>query len=134
MVATRGKILNRDRYRGKVVKSLSMGHRQSLIGFHVFTGTNITGRFSRISKEFCTKVFLELEESSAILKSLALLGTLNTTITELEDNLHEFVCLLYKNKSIKKLPDLRWYLFSTKNEEGENLPPTVDAMKQHILR
>lgn len=123
MVTIRGKT-KKEIDIGKVAKSLSMGHRQSLIGFHAFTGTDITGRFSRISKEFCTKVFLELEESSAILKSLALLGTLNTTITEFQDNLHEFVCLLYKNKSIKKLPDLRWYLFSTKSQSRRRKPTT----------
>ncbi|CAG9761624.1 unnamed protein product [Ceutorhynchus assimilis] len=133
MITNKGKI-KKEIDIAKVAKTISIEHKTALIGFHAFTGTDITGRFSRISKEFCSIVFLELDKSSPILRSLALLGTKNTYSTEMMESLEEFVCLLYRNKVIKNLADLRWYLFSTKNQEGENLPPTVDALNQHILR
>ena len=48
----------------------------------------------------------------------------------------EFVCVLYcpKGVAIKRLKDLRWYLFCKQMAERDRLPPTEEALKQHILR
>lgn len=46
--------------------------------------------------------------------------------------LEHFVCLLYKSKSHTKVHELRWFLYSNRAAEGENLPPTTGSLKLNI--
>jgi len=36
--------------------------------------------------------------------------------------------------TIKTIPELRWHLFTKHMAESDKLPPTIGALKQHILR
>lgn len=47
-----------------------------------------------------------------------------------------FVSAAYTSKgiSIKTIPDLRWHLLWKQMAEIDKLPPTIGALKQHILR
>ena len=47
--------------------------------------------------------------------------------------LERFVCVLYDSTKTS-LKDLRWHLYSRKQAEGENLPPTMGALTEHIKR
>ena len=62
----------------------------------------------------------------------------DTDVTEdfLESTLARFVCTAYRPKGlqISSIPDLRWHIFCKCKAESEKLPPTMDALKQHILR
>ncbi len=53
-----------------------------------------------------------------------------------QSTLARFVCAAYCPKSIQipNLPDLRWHLFCKYMAESEKLPPTMGALKQHIMR
>ena len=62
----------------------------------------------------------------------------DTDVTEdvLESTLAMFVCTAYctKGLQISSIPDLRWNLYCKYMAESEKLPPTMGALKQHILR
>ena len=47
-----------------------------------------------------------------------------------------FICAAYAPKgiTIKTIPELRWHLFTKHMAESDKLPPTIGALKQHILR
>jgi len=48
----------------------------------------------------------------------------------------KFVCTAYRPKGIQlsSIPELRWHLFCKYMAESEKPPPTLGALKQHILR
>ena len=50
--------------------------------------------------------------------------------------LASFVCDAYwpNGIEINSIPELRWYLFCKLMAESNRLPPTLGAIKQHILR
>jgi len=46
----------------------------------------------------------------------------------------KFTNLAYlKDTNFSTIPELRWHLFRSKNFEGDKLPPTLGALKPHIL-
>ena len=104
-----------------------------MIGFHAFTGCDVTGKLAGRTKEACYKKFFDADDE--ILEALANLG-LPDEIPEGDDllNLERFVCILYESSRINNVKDLRWNLYSRKQAEGENLPPTMGALLEHIKR
>ena len=55
---------------------------------------------------------------------------------DLQLTLAKFVCTAYRPKGIQlsSIPELCWHLFCKCMAESEKLPPTLGALKQHILR
>ena len=49
-------------------------------------------------------------------------------------NIENFVCHLYGNEAISSVNELRYLLFKGGKYAEEQLPPTLDALKQHLLR
>ena len=102
--------------------------------FHAFTGSDNTGRFSRIGKTTWLQVYIKADKNvvDALTKLLE--------VTDVTDNLisvlARFVCAAYAPKDIKivSIPELRWYLFYKHMAESDKLPPTIGALKQHIHR
>ena len=113
-----------------------LGHRraQALPGFHAFSGADITGRFARIGKQTWFKLFLDAGED--VLQALGKLGDEIDFSPDLQNTLAKFVCSAYcpKGINISHIPELRWHLFCKHMAESEKLPPTIGALKQHILR
>ena len=114
----------------KTYHALGEKRASALLGFHAFTGTDVTGKFAGRSKEFCLKVFLACDDD--MLDALARLGE------ELSDDIHQllerFVCLIYKSKQHTTVTELRWFLYSNREAEAESLPPTKSALEEHIKR
>ena len=50
--------------------------------------------------------------------------------------LASFICAAYSPKGIyiKTIYELRWHLFCKHLAESDKLPPTVGALRQHVLR
>lgn len=128
--------------RGKTRRTIWLKHitatlgpviTEAILGFHAFTGTDITGKFFRKSKEMCFRIFLGLNEDDSVLKSFSLLGSEETPYDEMNRDFERFVCMLYKS-TITSVKELRWKLYSIKVQQGENLPPTLNALEQHNLR
>jgi len=70
-----------------------------------------------------------------ILDALAMLGNENDLPSDACSQLEcSFVCMLHRSKIYTKVNELRWFLFSNHAAEGENLPPTSDALDLHIRR
>ena len=93
----------------------------------------MTGMFAGRSKEACYKKFLEA--NAEIVLALASLGRSNDFPSdEVMKHLERFVCILYGSSKIRSIQELRWLLYSHKQAEGENLPPTLGAFIEHIKR
>ena len=108
---------------------------KALPAFHAFFGADNTGRFARTGKATWFKLFLESDDD--VIGALCMLCDY-TDVTEdfLESTLARFVCTAYcpNGLQISSIPDLRWHLFCKYMAESEKLPPTMGALKQHILR
>ena len=108
---------------------------KALAAFHAFSGADNTGRFARIGKATWIKLFLESDDD--VIRALCMLcGDKDVTEDFLQSTLARFVCTAYcpKGLQISSIPDLRWHLFCKYMAESDNLPPTMGALKQHILR
>lgn len=81
---------------------------KSLISFHALTGTDMTGKFSGISKETAFKRFLKAPEDITL--KLQALGDPNQTADSLYDNVVPFLCFLYQTP-YNTVEDARWYFF-----------------------
>ena len=107
---------------------------KALSAFHAFTGADNIGRFSGIGKKTWFKAFLNAESNSirAHKKLFESTEVTEDTFTALA----AFICLVYcpKGLNIKRIPELRWHLFCKNMAESTKLPPTLGALKQHILR
>jgi len=102
------------------------------LAWHVFTGCDVTGRFAGRTKDFCFKAFLECED---ILKALASLGkTEEYPNAGIIASLEKFVCRLYKSKEYSKVGSHRWHLYAHKQQEQEQLPPTLPSLLPMIRR
>ena len=114
-----------------IYNKLGQNRSGAILGLHAFTGCDVTGRFGGRTKDWCFKAFLSADAN--VLTALAELGR-----PELEPEtwaqLERFVFQLYRSKTCKAVKSLRWYLFSNRAAEGENLPPTFGSLYFHILR
>ena len=115
---------------GKIFCALGELRSSSLLGFHAFTGSDVTGKFAGRSKEFCFKIFLSCNED--ILIELRSLG--NTLSEDDCKALERFVCILYKYENHTNVSEFRWYLYCHREAQAESLPPTQGGLKLHIMR
>ena len=103
---------------------------RSLVGLHSITGTDTTSAFSGKGKQ----AGLNLVQTDALaLKAMTQLGD-NWDVTEELHNLCEmFVIHLYGVK-VQSIDEARYVLFCTKNHLSQQLPPTRDALRNHVKR
>ena len=125
------------------VRALGKSKSKGLVGFHNCSGGDYGGKFVGISKETWMKAVLELSDTDDVILCFQNLGTLALSVADFDGSLpscvaplEKFVCSVYapEHCPFRKIPDLRWELFRTKNLEGEKLPPTVPTLFLHILR
>ncbi|KAE8288342.1 hypothetical protein D5F01_LYC12210 [Larimichthys crocea] len=116
-------------------RALGKERAKALPAFHAFTGADNAGRFSRIGKAtWLLQVFLNADEH--IVKALQMLLDEAHVTEGMVSTLEHFTCAAYSPKgiNIKAIPQLRWHLFCKHRAESDKLPPTLGALKQHILR
>ena len=59
----------------------------------------------------------------------------NRSLEEIEDDIEKFVASIYNGSpTTKTCNDLRYKLFARKGSQNEALPPTKDALLQHLKR
>ena len=103
----------------------------ALLGLHALTGCDSCSAFKRKGK----KSALDLLYSSPVLcAGLQRLGQGFQVSEELHALCEKFVCLLYGSKTFTDVNLLRYDMFATKATESEYLPPTKDALRQHVIR
>lgn len=121
---------------GKAYEALTPKYASALLGFHTFTGCDVTGKFNGKSKLHCWKQFLNCCDDEV--EAFSYLGSgKNMPSQFVIFNLQQFVMKLYCKKgltNIKNLGDLRWYLFSKCEKDIEKLPPTESSLLQAIHR
>jgi len=107
---------------------------KALPELHAFSGADNTGRSARIGKPTWFKLFMEAEDN--VIEALYTLCDDVDMSEGLQLTLAKFVCTAYRPKGIQlsSIPELRWHLFCKYMAESEKLPPTLGALKQHILR
>ena len=88
-------------------------------------------------------MFIDLNEQrqAVVLDSLQSLGTTPNLTDEQIDNISRFVIQMYCSKrqdarfvDVKDIGCLRWEFYSKYQAEGNELPPTPAALKQHLIR
>jgi len=111
-------------------------HADAILGFHVFSGCDQTGRFYGKSKSECFRIFLKYNQEELL--PFASLGCVSSvTADEILANVTKFVLDLYcrhRPDTVNSIASLRWHLFSKNQKSAEHLPPTKGALRQKVLR
>ena len=83
-------------------------------------------------------MFFNLLEDSPIIDAFIRLGTLSaeecSSMNEILNPIAQFMCMAYDSEGPHSIPELRWKLWSKKNKEAENRPPTVATFIPLIQR
>jgi len=115
-------------------RAIGAERAKALPAFHAFTGADNTGRFSRIGKATWLQPYMKADRD--VIASLQMLSTEAEVTETMLANLASFVCAAYSPKGIyiKTISELRWHLFCKHMAESDKLPPTLGALRQHVLR
>jgi len=106
-----------------IVQKLSRPVRNNLLGFHAFTGCDVTSSFYGYGKRSCWKVYVEQPEL------LANIGRDGST-----DEAEKFLCHLYGVDNADDLLSAKSQMFEKGLRDFEKLPPTFDAFEVHHIR
>ena len=100
--------------------------------FHAFTGSDSTSSFKFKGKRFCWNVSNDMPE--LIFASIA--DNPFNISPELKDIAFRFVCNLYLKESPENgdVDQTRMRVFSHRTRDVERIPPTSDALSQHLER
>lgn len=106
---------------------------KALLALHALSGCDITGSFKNKGKLSFWKAFQTAGEE--VLDSLASLGSQKDFKPKDEQLVEQFICQVYlPGKSISDIGELRWWMFTKKAVQSENLPPTRSSLTPYILR
>ena len=75
-----------------------------------------------------------LVSNKAMCTGIQRLGQEFQVSQELHTLCEKFVCLLYGSTSYTDVNSLRYHMFAAKATQSEHLPPTKDALQQHVLQ
>jgi hypothetical protein len=127
---------------GKTTRMLSLNNIASNLGttmckamalFHAFTGSDSTSSFKFKGKRYCCKL---MDAVPSILEQFAtVVDSPFETSPKLNELASNFVCRLYSNCGPDSDVDaIRMQLFSHNTRDVERIPPTKDALEQHLKR
>ena len=108
------------------IYKLGQKRASALLGFHALTVSGVSGRFAGRTKDWCFKAFMSCDDE--ILDALAMLGNDIDLPSDACSLLERFVCVLYRSNIHTTVKELRWFLYSNRATEGENLPPTSGSL------
>jgi len=117
----------------KVAAALGHDKCAALPAFHSITGCDTTSSFVGRGKKSAWKTWLCFPEATAAFAELSAMPS------EVSDScfsvLEQFVILLYdRTNSLTSVDAARKQLFSRKSRTLDNIPPTKDALQQHVKR
>lgn len=116
-----------------IYKALGPLKASALPGLHALSGADVTGSFANKGKVKWWKTFNSV--SDELLEALAKLGTTLYLTEDVRASLEAFVCQLYIPKTtLTDIGAVRWLLFTQKQCQDENLPPTKSALNPALLR
>ena len=103
----------------------------ALPGIHAFSGCDTTSAFAEKGK---TKIFRLAFQNDSLCLAMTRLGCSLTPTEELFTECEKFVCHLYGLPTCTSVNEVRYELFRIKCSEAQQMPPTQDALRQHVLR
>ena len=128
---------------GKTTRIMSLNNIATNLGpitckamalFHAFTGSDSTSSFKFKGKRYCCKL---MQEVPSLMEEFAtIVDTPFQTSPRLKEVAARFVCRLYSNESedYSDVDLVRMRVFSQKTRDVERIPPTSDALEQHLKR
>jgi len=128
---------------GKTTRMISLNSIASNLGtttckgmalFHAFTGSDSTSSFKFKGKRYCCKL---INEVPSLMEEFAtVVDAPFQTSPRLKEVAAKFVCRLYSNDSNDNndVDLVRMKVFSQKTRDVERIPPTSDALYQHLKR
>ncbi len=129
---------------GKTVNMISLNNIASILGvttckalalFHAFTVSDSTSAFKYKGKRYC---FKRKDEVPSLLSEFATITSTPFHISpELKKVVHYFVYKLYSDELITddtNLDLVRMRVFCHRTQDVERIPPTSDALDQHLKR
>ena len=117
-----------------IAASLGSERCEALPAFHALTGCDTTSRFGGKGKVSAWSAWHSFEAVTPALATLCLSPS-KEDIAKIFPVLERFVVVLYYRCSQEQhVNSARQKLFAPKNRDIENLPPTQDALQQHVLR
>lgn len=115
----------------EICATLSPEICRNLLTFHSVTGCDTVSTFCGIGKKTTWRVWMSFREIDCVWHRLCT-GTFDID-EECLDLLQRFVILLYdKTSDLQDINECKRVLFTKKNRVIENIPPTADALTQHI--
>ena len=110
---------------------------EALIGWYAFRGTDNTGAFfgKGVTQHF--QLFLRCDND--ILSAFSAFGTDLDVGSSVYEQMERYVSKLYipsghRPTLSSSVAEVRWMLFSQKNRDCKNLPPTLGTLKPHVMR
>ena len=112
-----------------------LGPKQTVLPlFHAITGCDQVSFFAGKGKKLCWKAWGRFEDLTEYMRSISCCPSKENVVSSF-DQLQRYVVLLYDRTSLSKnVNACRKEMFSKKGRLPESIPPTLDALKLHILR
>ena len=108
---------------------------ESLPFFHSFTGCDTVSAFLGIGKRSAWNAWMMFRDIDEIFIQLGNLTQSSFLSDQLPSDLERFVCLMYdRTSSTSSVNECRRILFTKRNRDIQNIPPTLDALTQHTKR
>lgn len=117
----------------KVTDSLGSNKTSALLGLHALSGSDTTGTLAKKAKTSFWNVFSKADDD--ILEAVSKLGSLENFLHTDRLLIEKFICQVYvPDTNISDIGELRWWMFTKKETQGENLPPTRASLIPYVDR
>ena len=103
----------------------------ALPGIHAFSDCYATSAFAEKGK---TKIFRLASQNDCLRLAMTRLGCSLTPTEELFIECEKFVCHLYALPTCTSVNEVRYELFRMKCSKAQQMPPTQDDLRKHVLR
>ena len=120
----------------RIYNELGDSKSKAFLFFHAFTGCDTVSAFCGKGKKTALSTWKAFRNATKVFEQLSLnpFQLLDENSSEW-DIIQRFVINMYiKSSPLTKVNDTRMEIFCKKNQSMENLPPTEDALKQHVKR
>ena len=133
-----GRFRYREKFRtiniAKIADELGEEKCKAILAFHALTGCDTTSKFAGRGKVTCWATWTSYPEVTPALCVLSR-SPMPEDVDAVMPLIERFVVLLYDRCSDEtEVNKSRLSLFAQKNRDLDNIPPTQDALKQHVLR
>ena len=109
---------------------------RGLLFFHAFTGSDTTSALRNKGKKSAWNTWRAFDEITPVFSNLSKqpFKIINSDSQEMAMLQRFVVCLYIKSSPLERVNDARKEIFCHKNQNMESLPPTENALLQHVKR